>query len=456
MTEHLSTPRLERFCVRALSPGELILSTQHLESCQPCRRHYQRMNEMRRGGSTIRITLAPEVWLRHEHLDYDQLVALADHTIDADEFQLVYLHIKVCARCREDMRSFFAFREEIASELTVSYGPAVDIKQAKTSWVEWWRGLSWQLRYAAVILLIAIMAIASLALLQQRGDSIETRRDRPQTVEPGAHDKLAATESRPTNENATTTPPVPGNEGFQRRGSKPNGNREAVAPNYSPIQPTLRDREGIVGVSETGAVAGLVDVPASTRREVAVALRSQSLPRASVLDQLTDRSGNLRGRVDSESFSLISPARAVIIEDHPLFKWQTLSSAESYRVFVTDSAGRVVAKSDLLPLTVTQWIASVPLKRGEIYSWAVVALADGKEIVSPNASTSEIRFQILSNSDLEQLTVLKKSGSHLALGVFCARVGLINEAEAEFKPLLRLNPDSKLIRKFLTGLKRSH
>ena len=456
MTEHLSKPRLECFSVRALSPRELILSAKHLANCPFCRQQYQAGREVQRGGTTVRFTLAPEAWLRHEHFEYDQLVAFADNTMAADDQELAHLHLKICAVCREDVRSLLRFREQIAPELKISYGPAIEVKQAKASWVGWWRGLSWQLRYAAVILLIAIMAIASLALLQHRGDSIETRQDRPQTIEPGAHDKIATTESRLTNENATTTQPVPANEGFQHRGSKPNRNREAVAPNYSPIQSTLRDKEGIVAVSETGAVTGLVDVPASTRREVAVALRSQSLPRASVLDQLTDRSGRLRGRVDSDSFSLISPARAVIIEDHPLFKWQTLPSAESYRVFVTDSAGRVVAKSDLLPLTVTQWTASVPLNRGEIYSWAVVALADGKEIVSPNASTSEIRFQTLSNSDLEQLAVLRKSGSHLALGVFCARVGLIDEAEAEFKELMQLNPDSKLMNKFLTGLKRDH
>jgi hypothetical protein len=455
MIEHLSKPQLERLSVRVLPPSELTLSTQHLAICQFCRRQYQGIREMRRGGSIVRITLAPELWLRHEHLEYEQLVALADQTMAAEDLELASLHIKICARCREDMRSFFAFREDIASELKVSYGPTLENKPEKVSWFGWWGGLSWQLRYAAVIALIAVV-VASLALWKHRANMLEARRNGPQTIEPNNHNQLPATASHPTNETAATSPTVSGNNDAERHGVTPNGNRETVVPKNDAIQSQLRDTKGIVAISETGAVTGLEDVSESTRRDVAVALRSQSLPRSAMLNQLTDKSSSLRGRADSESFSLISPARTVIVDHRPVFRWERFSRAANYRVYVTDSAGKVVVKSDLLGPTINQWTFSAPLKRGEIYSWAVVALVDGKEIVSPNASTSEIRFQILSSSDLDQLAALRKSGSHLALGVFCARVGLISEAEAELKELLRLNPDSKLIRRLLAGLKRDH
>lgn len=455
MTEHLSKPRLERLSVRALSPSELALSTQHLGNCQFCRRHYQAIREVQRGGSTLRFTLAAEAWLRHEHLDYEQLVALADQTLGAEDRELIDLHLKICASCREDVRSFLAFRQQITPELSVAYGPATDLKQAKVAWFGWWLGLSWQLRYAAVIALVAVV-VASLALWKHRANTLEARRSGPQTIEPNNHNRLPATASRTTNETAATSPTVSGNNDAERHGVTPNGNRETVVPKNDAIRSHLRDTEGIVAISETGAVTGLDDVPESTRRDVAVALRSQSLPKSAVLDQLADKSSSLRGRGDSESFTLVSPARTVIVEDRPVFRWERFSRAENYRVYVTDSAGKIVASSDSLQPRVTKWGVNAPLKRGEIYSWAVVALVDGKEIVSPSASTAEIRFQILSNSDLEQLAVLRKSGSHLALGVFYARVGLINEAEAEFKELMRLNPDSKLIRRFLTGLKRDH
>ena len=406
---------------------------------------------MRRGGSTVRITLAAEVWLRHEHLEYEQLVALADHTIDAEGFQLVDLHLKVCARCREDMRSFFAFREDIASELTVSYGPAIDIKQKKASWSDWWRGLSWPVRYAAVIAFVAVV-VTSLALWKQRANSLQVGRNTPQTIEPNNRNQLTAPESRATNETRTTNPPVPRSDDVERRSTPPNVNSDKVVPKSAPLRPTLRDNEGIVAISETGAITGLDDVPGSTRRAVAVALRSQSLPKSEVLDQLTDRSSSLRGRGETESFSLISPASKVIVEDRPVFRWERFPRAENYRVYVTDSVGKVVVKSDSLEPIVTHWTADTPLKRDEIYSWSVVALVDGKEIVSPNASASEVRFKVLSSSDNEQLAMVRKSRSHLALAVFCAKVGLLQEAQVEFAELVRLNPNSALMRRLLSSL----
>lgn len=454
MIEHLSKPRLERLSVRSLPPSELTLSTQHLAICQFCRRHYQEIREMRRGGSIVRITLAPELWLSHEHLEYEQLVALADQTMAAEDLELANLHIKICATCREDMRSFLDFRKQITPELSVSYGAAIEIKQQKVSPFGWWRGWSWQLRYAAVIALVAVV-VASLALWKYRANTLEARRNTP-TTEPKNHDQLSAPASPITNETVTTSPTILGNENAERRAIRPNGNRGVVVPKNAPIRPSLRDNEGVVAISETGAITGLDHIPASTRRDVAVSLRSQSLPKSEVLSQLADRGSSLRGRGDTESFSLISPARTVIVEDRPLFRWERFPRAANYRLYVTDSGGKVVAKSDLLEAAVSEWSVIAPLKRGEMYSWAVVALVDGKEIVSPRATSSEVRFQILSTADLQELTVLKKSGSHLALGVFCARVGLIKEAEVEFEELLRLNPSSKFVRRLLLALKRTH
>jgi len=48
---------------------------------------------------------------------------------------------------------------------------------------------------------------------------------------------------------------------------------------------------------------------------------------------------------------------------------------------------------------------------------------------------------------------LKKSDSHLALGVFYAKVGLVTEAEREFQKLIQLNPQSELPRKLLQSVR---
>jgi len=79
----------------------------------------------------------------------------------------------------------------------------------------------------------------------------------------------------------------------------------------------------------------------------------------------------------------------------------------------------------------------------------VVAVVDGKEIVSPDASSPEMKFKVLSTSGLQQLTRLKKTSSHLALGVFYAQKGMIADAEREFQMLVLKNPGSRSANKLL-------
>jgi hypothetical protein len=93
-----------------------------------------------------------------------------------------------------------------------------------------------------------------------------------------------------------------------------------------------------------------------------------------------------------------------------------------------------------------------PFGRGQLFSWAVIAMVDGKKVVSPSASAPEVKFAILSTGDFKELTQLKKSDSHLALGVFYGRVGLLNEAERELQKLAELNPQSDLPKKLLQSV----
>jgi hypothetical protein len=120
---------------------------------------------------------------------------------------------------------------------------------------------------------------------------------------------------------------------------------------------------------------------------------------------------------------------------------------------VLDQDGNQVSQSEELGPTQTQWEVSALLRRGQIFSWVVTALVDGKKVVSPSASAPEIKFAVLSTADFQELSHLKKSNSHLALGVFYARVGLLSEAEREFEDLVKLNPQSELPRKLLHSVR---
>jgi predicted anti-sigma-YlaC factor YlaD len=424
MTEHISPSNIELFCVRSLPETELATVARHLAECSDCHRQLVATLGRHRGVADLSFTLAPEFWLRHEHIDYEQLVELADNKLDATDRELIDLHLKVCPPCREDVRSFLAFREQIAPELKVSYAP-VEREPAREgrTWSSWWRGLAWKPIYAAAVVVIGIAIVIGAALfLKRRAENLQVRQVPTPQVSPG---------STPDNRAANApSPPATPNESPTEK------------PNSSEAIVVLNDRGGTITVDRSGDVVGLDDVPAPTRDEIAKVLMSERLEQPAILKELGGEQGSLRGSKNTTPFRLTSPLRTVIVTDRPTLKWEKASGASSYRVYVNDQAGHEVARSEELPPELTEWRLPKPLKRGEIYVWTVMAVVDGKEIVSPGPSSPEMKFQVLSTSGLGQLNKLKKTRSHLALGVFYAHEGMIADAEREFRILVRDNPRS--------------
>src|SRR5436190_22072709 len=105
MNEHVPIPQMERFCVSAPPEDELIAIAQHLSGCDTCHQLLSATLSRLRDTKGVRFTLAPEFWQRHEHLDYEQLVQIADNTLDATDRELVDIHLSVCPTCTEDVRS---------------------------------------------------------------------------------------------------------------------------------------------------------------------------------------------------------------------------------------------------------------------------------------------------------------------------------------------------------------
>jgi len=331
----------------------------------------------------------------------------------------------------ENGRSLAAIQKEIAPELEVSYAPIEqEPTREGTSWATWWRGLAWKPIYAAAIIVIGIALVIGAALrLKRRAENLRAK-------EAQASPALA-----PDNRAANDLSPL-------------------ATPNESPVENpdssvaiiALNDRAGMVTVDNGGNLSGLDDVPAPTRDDIAKALLSERIALPAILKDLAGKENALRGSENAQPFKLIFPSRAVIVSDRPALKWERVSGASSYRVYVNDSAGQEMARSEELPSERTEWLLPKPLKRGEIYVWTVVAVVDGKEIASPGPSAPEMKFQVLSAGNLQQLTQLKKRGSNLALGVFYSREGMIPGAEREFQALVRENPRSVVAKKLLVGV----
>jgi hypothetical protein len=430
VTHHLSTSELEQFCVSALAEDELAAAASHTACCDACHQRFVEELRRQRGAGPFSFTLDPEFWFRNDHLDFELLVGLADHTLDHDLHEIIDVHLKTCELCSEEVRSFLACRQATAGEMKVSYRPIDSDAAFEAPAVPWWDRLATRPAYAvAAAVLVAIVLLITVIAVNRRSGSFEAANN-DQTDIRG-------------NQKASSSPLSPPDAA-----SSP-----SVADDSTTIA-KLKDVRGEVTIDKSGRVTGLDETSEITRQQIARTILSQHIDPANVLRDLAANKSGLRGTDATEKqMKLLYPARRVVIENRPVFKWGRLPDATYYRVFVLDANGNQVGQSENLRPTQTQWRAPTPLRRGQIFSWVVTTFVDGKEVVSPGTSDPEMKFAVLSTNDLQELIRLRKQNSHLALGVFYARAGLLTEAEGEFKQLIQLNPQSDLPRKLLQSVR---
>jgi hypothetical protein len=428
MNQHVSKSINKRFCVRALPVEELAIIAEHLDTCSTCLDQFTKTLQSRRGSAPLKFTLAPEFWFRNEHVDYEQLAGLADNKLDATEREVIDIHLKVCGSCREDVRSFMAFREQIQPKVDIPSVPFGRELTHQSYWMSWWHGLVWKPVYVAAIVVMGIALVVGTALLlKRRAENLQAQQvPTPQVSPNSTHDNRAA---------KLPSPPDTSNDTATDKHSE-----EAIV--------VLNDRGGTITVDKAGNVSGLDDVPPPTRDAIAKVLLTEKIEAPAIVKNLAGQESALRGS-DKHPFKQLSPTRTVIVSDRPTFKWESVSGASAYRVFVNDPSGQIIARSDELPPARTEWLIPEPLGRGEIYAWTVTAVVDGMERVAPAPSTPEMKFQVLSAANLRQLSQLRRSRSHVALGLFYAKVGLIAEAERELRIVHQDNPRSPIVKKLL-------
>jgi hypothetical protein len=442
--DHLSTSQLERLCAGALPNDELAAVAQHAADCELCHHQLTEKLQHQRGAGPIGFTLAPEFWFRHDHIDFEQLVGLANENLDSTTQEIIALHLQSCGGCREDVRSFLAFRKQSARDMEVSYGPTQHVSASDGfSGQPWWRSLSWKPTYAVAAVLLAAIALVILGIvLKRRSDSLEANKNKPTQIN---------IQASPIPTNSPAQLPSPSGVEPSRlpdAASNPNSidNSTAIA--------VLKDGRSEVTIDKSGMVSGLDEISSISRQEIAQVVLTQRMATPEILKDLGGQDSSLRGgNTAGPSFRMVYPARRVITEDRPSFKWESVAGASSFRVYVMNSRGSEIAKSEDLAASQTQWQPTTSLKRGEIYSWVVTAVVNGKEVVAPAASAPEMKFAVLSVKDMQELSQLKKAGSHLALGVFYARAGLLSQSEREFQKLSQLNPHSEVPKKLLRGVR---
>jgi hypothetical protein len=360
--------------------------------------------------------------------------------------------------------------------MNVSYAPVEHAATRKKVHLGMsWFGWQWKPAYAAaaVVALITVVLVATISLSMRRADE-----QRAQVLRPAVEDKAANPVSSPvsTSQTVANDNAIPDVNVQTASNTSSNKTLEAVKPpriapprtpvlsperrvivspsDSSPTLAELNDGDRRISVDSAGNITGLNALTPASVQVVKETLIAQNVTRPADLTELVGERGALRGDpAAGQSFKLLSPARAVIGSNRPTFKWEVMPGATSYRVYVGDADNREVANSGEMSPSVTEWMPSAPLTRGKVYTWAVIAKVNGNDVIAPAASQPEMRFKVLSGETLRDLTALQnRTRSHLALGVFYARAGMLEDAEQEFHALARQNPRSRVAMKLLRSI----
>ena len=151
-------------------------------------------------------------------------------------------------------------------------------------------------------------------------------------------------------------------------------------------------------------------------------------------DALRPKAGVLlREQTASSRFVAERPVGTAVVSARPQFRWTPLEGATSYRVTVVDDAFTEVAS--VSGVTGTSWTPERDLPRDKVLTWQVRAeMADGSSVVTPAPPMPEARVLVLSERNVRLVAMGREtlSGSPGDLGVFLARLGLYDEAAAQF------------------------
>jgi predicted anti-sigma-YlaC factor YlaD len=452
MSDHISKSLMEQFRDRSLDASTLCNISAHLESCAECYELFHEAFRDKRASASARFSLSSQGWLRDEHLEYEQIVSCVDGNLDQEDRKILDEHLELCSRCREDVQSFAAHRQQIEPELKIRYAPA-EKRAMVRRFADWWENFKLLPKPAyaiSALLLISLLVLATTLL--RRGSSTET------SSQPATPIVTVSPTHTPTQSTVTTQLYSGPDKSRGEAGNPPPSNRNSPAATdhtnrHNSERPVISLRDGgrQIFLSETGNIMGLDDLSVSTRQLVKETLSSGELQRPAILNDLVAETSATRSNTaDQPSFRLISPRQTVIIETRPVFKWELLKGALGYKVHIASRANWAGTSSPALAPSMLEWSPSTPLRRGETYTWVVSAITDKGELTIPPSSEPERKFKVLGERDFDALMKLKRqTGSHLVLGLFYARTGLVFDAERELQILANENADSALAGKLL-------
>ena len=435
MSEHFSEQLIERYRRRALSPAELLDVDDHMAACEMCRRRIGDEPRERTAARSLRTDLSATGMT---HLDYERLAAYVEGELDPIDREIADSHLKLCARCDSELNELRAFATRMAAYPAKEYAPA-DPRPLGEKAPGLWDAVRSFWRSPAFALPVRIAGLGLVVALLVWATSLKSRNFQLQT---------ALDQQRRENEKLK--------QDFQAANASVAELRDQLAQlksaqTSSSFVVALNDGGGRVTLDKEGNVAG---APPLFQQTVKQTLMAQRVETPRTLTELIGKSGVLMGPADEgHPFALLGPVGTVVMRDRPTFRWRALRGADSYVVKIYDADFNEVAVSPRL--SETAWVVTRPLERGRTYSWQVTARVGDKEVSSPVKPAPEARFMTLDQAKANELANAKSAaaGSHLTMGILYAQAGLLDDAEREFRLLLRANPQSTLAENLLRSVR---
>ena len=438
MSEHLSQSQLAGYSGRTLDAHELLAVDRHLASCDVC---HKRLTIILPDVAKLAFSLSFQSDERPLHLDYDEyLEPYVDGKANDIDREIVDTHVAQCSKCADDLRDLLAFKQQPAVAKT---GDDAVTSSRWKQWLPQWQLLSRPTLATAVVITVFILTMAVVLWTTYRA----SRRVEQAATGSSESEKQRQAVEKAQLPPASTEHPSPANSPSNQSQDLP------TLPREEPLI-TLNDAGGQILVNQRGQLEGLDELPLDLKETVERALATRRLRESPALTGWSTGAGILRSELEEQNtFAPLEPMDVVIETDRPKFRWQVLEGTRHYIVTIYDAKLREVGSSG--PIVGTEWTAPNSLERGVTYSWQISALKDGKTIVSPKPPLREARFRILDQLAVVALAKLKKSAgsSHLVMGVFYWKHGLIGESEREFQALAKANPNSTAAAELLASIR---
>src|SRR5262245_22152774 len=435
---------MEDYGRHTLPAAELLSASRHMRDCEACRLKVERVLD----DDEMFYTLKSEVFsasaetaassAEQAHLTFERTAAYVDETLAGEELRVVTDHLTGCEQCAMAVDDLRAFRNQVMPGLDREYRHPTAPVTTENRWRRFVADMRARSpRPPALIVGSALAALLMIATGWRVWQAIERNGNDP---------KIAQTTPSPA-----TTVVTPGSVGELRVVSPIPTQEGATAM----VIAQLNDGAGQVVLDGNGKLSGVDHLPPGYQQMIRNALGSRRLEKSPLLaelarpDSLYMRGGGNRG----DRFSVINPVGIVMLSARPTFRWSPLEGATGYVVEVYDAKPRQIITSP--QLADTSWTATQSLKRGGIYSWQVTAIKGGEEFISPRPPAPQAKFRILDETMANELDQARRAyaSSHLTLALLYTKVGLLVDAEREFRELQKANPTSAISLLLLDNIK---